>query len=258
MIRILLFFFTPLRLLHRVRFEGTENIPDCPCLMVANHSIGAVVEIFSILYAWEKRFGFRYDRPAYGLAHRVSSRVPIVSGILERVGSIPAEHGLAKKALQSGASVLVFHGGNWEVTRGFWRKNEVDFGNHRGWVRVAKESGVDVLPIGISGSYRVNPVLGRSRWLAHLSLFDLLFTIRWVPITLGQFVWTGLFVHFASPHFPIAVTVFGAIVTFLFTPLFTLFPAPITIRFGNTISTTLDESDLEEQGVLAVTQLAQS
>lgn len=243
-IRILLAAFTPTRWIHRIRFEGAEGIPERPCVLVANHSIGAVVEVFAILYAWEKRFGFRGDRPAYGLAHRVAFRVPIVAAIMKGVGAIPADFGSAKRALDSGASVLVFPGGNWEATRSFRRRNEVDFAGHRGWIRVAKDSGVDVIPVSISGSHRVNPVFGRSLFLARLSLFEALFRVRWVPVTLGQFLWAALFVALFREALPGWALAIGAFTVFCLTPLVAIWPARITIRFGEPIPSTAPADDL--------------
>ncbi len=251
-IRLIVALYTPYRMIHRVRFEGLEKIPDRPCLLVANHSIGAVVEIFGILYAWEKRFGFRYDHPAYGLAHRISSRVPLVSSFMTRVGSIPAEFDGAKCALDSGASVLVFPGGNWEATRGFWRGNEVDFGEHRGWVRVAKSARVDVVPISISGSYAVNPVLARSRWLAKLTLLDPLLAVRWLPVTVGQLLWASLFFAFAHRHLPAALGALGTLAVFALTPMFPIWPARVTIRFGDPIPSDRPADELERDGIAAI------
>jgi 1-acyl-sn-glycerol-3-phosphate acyltransferase len=253
-VRFVLLCFAPLRRVHRVRFEGLENIPDRPVLLVANHNIGAAVEIFAILYAWEKRFGFRYDHPAYGLAHHLSSRVPGLTKIMSKVGAIPAEFEGAKRALESGASLLVFPGGNWEATRGFWRGNEVDFGEHRGWMKVAKNSEVDVLPISISGSYAVNPVFFRSRWLAKLLLLDRLLSVRWLPVTLGQCVWAGLFLYLTHGHLPTALSVSGAVILFATTPLVPILPAPITIRFGAPLSSVLPDAELERVTLQAIRQ----
>lgn len=242
-IRALIVIFTPLRLLHRIRFEGLDRIPERPCLLVGNHSIGAVLEIFGILYAWEKRFGFRYDRPAYGLAHRLAFRVPGVALLMKSVGAIPADFESARRALASG-SLLVFPGGNWEATRKFARGNEVDFDGHRGWIKVAKESGVDILPVAISGAYRVNPVLGRSRRLAKLSLFEALLSVRWLPVTVGQFVFATLFFMLTAGTLPFWLVAIGTFYVFCFTPLVPVWPARITIRFGEPIKSTGSDDEI--------------
>lgn len=242
-IRVLLLFFAPLRVLHRIRFEGLERIPERPCLIVGNHSIGAVLEIFGILYAWEKRFGFLYDRPAFGLAHRLAFRVPGIATLMRGVGAVPADFDSAKLALSKG-SVLVFPGGNWEATRHFRRGNEVDFDGHRGWIQVAKNSGVDILPVAISGAYRVNPVLGRSRWLAKISLFESFLSVRWLPVTVGQFVFAGLFFAVVATKLPLAFALIGTFYVFCFTPLFPIWPARITIRFGEPMKSTAPNDEL--------------
>jgi len=242
-IRFVVTLFEPFRLAHRMRFEGLEKIPEQrPVLLVANHSIGAVLEVFGILSAWEKRFG---DRPAYGLAHRLAFRIPGIASVMRALGAVPADYGVAKRLLDSGAALLVFPGGNWEATRRFTHGNEVDFDGHRGWISVAKASGVDVVPVAISGSYRVNPVLGRSEWLAKLTGFRALLAVHWLPITIGQIVWTLLYLVFVAGALPWPLAFLGAILVFAFTPLFPIWPARITVRFGDPMASDGDPEALD-------------
>lgn len=242
-IRLVATLFEPLRIAHRMRFEGLEKIPEQrPVLLVANHSIGAVLEVFGILSAWEGRFG---DRPAYGLAHRLAFRIPGVASFMRAIGAVPADHAEAKRVLDSGAALLVFPGGNWEATRSFARGNEVDFDGHRGWIAVAKHSGVDVVPVAISGSYRVNPVLARSELLAKLTGFRALLAVHWLPVTVGQLVWTALFLVFVAGDLSWFVAIPGTILVFAFTPLFPIWPARITVRFGDPMPSDGDSDALD-------------
>jgi 1-acyl-sn-glycerol-3-phosphate acyltransferase len=242
-IRLVVALFEPLRLVHRMRFEGLDKIPEHrPVLLVANHSIGAALEVFGILSAWRKRFG---DRPAHGLAHRLAFRVPGVAHVMRAIGAVPADFAEAKRALDSGASLLVFPGGNWEATRSFRRGNQVDFDGHRGWIEVAKNSGVEIVPVSISGSYRVNPVLGRSERLARILGFRAALRVRWLPVTAGQFVWTALFLLFALGSAPTVLVLLAAPYVFAFTPLFPIWPARITVRFGDPIPSDGDADALD-------------
>jgi 1-acyl-sn-glycerol-3-phosphate acyltransferase len=250
-IRSLLVCFVPFRHLFRIEVTGLERLPDRPCLLVANHSIGAAFEIFGLLDAWERHFASRGGRAVYGLTHRLSFRVPILSSIMGRVGAIPATFESAKHWLKS-SDVIVFPGGNWEVTRRFTLGNTVDFHGHRGWVWVAKESQVDIVPVAITGSYGTNPVLARSRLLAKISLFDFFLGLRWLPISVGQIVWAGLFYFFTRATLPTGVAMFGTFATFCLTPLVPIWPAKIKIRIGDSISSTLPDAELESEvlGVL--------
>ena len=243
-IRALLALFTPLRILHRLEIENLARIPDGPCLLVANHNMGAVIEIAGILYAWEKRFGFQYDRHAYGLAHHLAFRVPGISHFLRGVGAVRADYVSAKAALDAGAGVLVFPGGNWEATRTFAKRNEVDFHNQRGWIRVAKNSNVPIIPVAVIGGHALNPVFGRSRILAKLTLFDFILKGRWLPLSLGQFLWSGLFLYLTAGALPVPVRILGFVVVFCTTPLFPVWPGKVTLSFGEPISSALPDDEL--------------
>lgn len=242
--RTLVFLFPLVRAIFRIRFEGLDRIPDQPCLLVANHSIGVIPEVWALVYAWEKRFDFRGDHPAYGLAHPFPFRIPGVRRLMEGAGAIPADYPDARAAFSSGASVLVFPGGNWEATRPFTAGDAVDFDEHRGWIRVAKESAVDVVPVSISGSYRLNPVLFRSRALAKLLLLDRGLRIRWLPVTLGQCVWTALFLVWGLDRIPGFVLAPLAALVFSASVLVPIFPGRLTVRFGEPMSSSAADEAL--------------
>jgi 1-acyl-sn-glycerol-3-phosphate acyltransferase len=239
--------FAPLRRLSRIEVKGLDHLPRAPCLLVANHSIGAVYEIFGLLEAWERYFVPRGGRPVFGLAHRVSFRIPVLSSLMSRIGAVPATFEAAKLTLNSGADLIVFPGGNWEATQSFTLGNAVDFHGHRGWIRVAKESQVEIVPVAITGSYRTNPVFGRSRLLAKLSLFDFFFGVRWMPITLGQFIWSSFFYFFFRSYLPMEVAMAGTFATFCFTPLFAIWPAKIQIQIRDPISSSAPDDMIESQ-----------
>ena len=70
---------------------------------------------------------FGVERPFYQLAHNlVVSAPPLAS--LRKFGTVAANHENARLALESGAALLVYPGGDYEVFRPFWERNKVDFG----------------------------------------------------------------------------------------------------------------------------------
>ncbi len=58
----------------RVRGEGLERVPPGGCLLVANHSSGAVFETILLLRWWRSAMG---DRVAHGLMHRIAFEFPL-------------------------------------------------------------------------------------------------------------------------------------------------------------------------------------
>jgi 1-acyl-sn-glycerol-3-phosphate acyltransferase len=52
--------------------------------------------------------------------------------------------------------------------RPLWQYDRVDFGGRVGFLRIAREAGVPVVPLGIRGGHLTAPILFRSRALATL------------------------------------------------------------------------------------------
>jgi 1-acyl-sn-glycerol-3-phosphate acyltransferase len=168
----------------RPEVRGLEQVEAGPCVLVANHSIGAPWEIFVLLEAWVGAFGA--ERPAFGLAHRFGFRLPGVREVLHRVGAILATHEAGHEALAAGAALIIFPGGNGEAARPFWRRDRCELGGHKGWARMALAAGVPVVPVSIVGSHAVNPVLASSELLAWITLVRPLLRIRTFPVSLAQ------------------------------------------------------------------------
>jgi len=64
-----------------------------------------------------------------------------------------------------------------------WRAGSVDFGGRKGFLKIARQSRVPVVPIGIRGSHFTAPILFRSQILSRLLLFPLLTGVRRFPVT---------------------------------------------------------------------------
>jgi len=140
--------------------DGLENVPDEPCLFIANHSIGAAVEIISLLEIWQTHFK---NRVVYGLAHPFAFRVSGFREEISKMGAIPATYESADRAFEEGASLIIFPGGNWEACRPFWKRNVCDFAGHYGWAKIGLSSKKRIVPISISGSHSLNPACRRLR-----------------------------------------------------------------------------------------------
>jgi 1-acyl-sn-glycerol-3-phosphate acyltransferase len=221
----------------RAKVDGFDRIPPGPHLFVANHSIGAVWEIALLLDAWEKAFGD--TRPAYGLTHNMGLRLPWFRTVLPRIGAIPATHEAADEALISGASLIVFPGGNDEVVRPFWRRNRCELSGHKGFARIALRTGVPIVPVSIVGSHATNIVFGGSRLVSWLTIIGPLLKIRRLPVSVGQFLAAG--VGFGVGYL-FGPAWFAALLAWLaFTSpmaiFWPIFPARITALVGEPIDT---------------------
>jgi len=171
LVRIANRFLWPLvRVLFRPRLEGVSNLPlDRPYLLVANHSAGAgIAEIMCIIALYLRQGG--PTRPLAGFALPQGFSVYPLSRLLKSIGAIPSTYEAARKTLAMGVPILVFPGGDHETLRPVWRANQVDFGGRTGFLKIAKESGVPILPLGIRGAHYTCPIFMRSELLAWILL----------------------------------------------------------------------------------------
>ncbi len=153
---------------HRPTLEGVENLPPSgPFLLVANHSAGlGIAEIMTLLVLYLRHVG--PDRPLAAFAHPIGFRVFPVSAGLAAIGAVPSTYAAASHALSQGVPLLVFPGGDHETLRPIWQCHRVDFGGRVGFLRIAREAGVPVVPLGIRGGHLTAPILVRSKALSTL------------------------------------------------------------------------------------------
>ena len=172
----------PLALWHRFRCSGLEHVPDGACLLVANHSAGAIVEVLLVLRAWTERHP---ERPARGLAHQVAFQRPFKWAPVSRLGAILAHPEVARRSLARGDALLVFPGGDLEASRSFADRYRVTLGGRTGFARLAREAGVPIVPLVICGSHAPYVVLPGGEAFARVTGLARLFGLKSFPLTIG-------------------------------------------------------------------------
>lgn len=168
----------------RGEVRGLGNIPDSgPVLLVGNHSGGNVTPdttlftlAFSTFFGVERRF--------YQLAHNLVLAIPML-GWLRKFGTVAASQANARNALQSGAALLVYPGGDYEVHRPSWQRNKVDFDGRKGFIRLALEQNVPIVPVVSIGGQETALFLTRGEGLARRLYLDRLFRLKVMPISLA-------------------------------------------------------------------------
>ena len=167
----------------RAEERGLETLPtERGALLVANHSGGSLTpDVVIFGSAFYDRFG--YARPLFTLAHSQVFVGPFEEW-LGRLGVIHATRDNAAKALQSGAVVLVFPGGDYDAYRPTRGANVVDFNGRKGYVSTALAAGVPIVPMVSIGGQETQLFLTRGTGLAkRLGLGRLRVGI--LPISLG-------------------------------------------------------------------------
>ena len=173
----------PLSAYHRVSSSGWQHVPAGGCLVVANHNIHAVGEIFLLLREWTRHLG---ARPARGLMHRIAWQAPFKwFPLLQWIGGIFAHPEVARRALARRDALLVFPGGDVQALRPFRDRYRIDFYGRMGFVRLARDAGVPIVPVVICGAHATHIMLPGGEWLARKLGLKRSLGVRSFPLTVG-------------------------------------------------------------------------
>jgi 1-acyl-sn-glycerol-3-phosphate acyltransferase len=171
-------------LYYRGEVRGMANIPeDRPVLLVGNHSGGNMTPD-SLVFTLAFNSYFGVERRFYQLAHNLVLASPY-GQILRKFGTVAASHDNAHEALRSGAALLVYPGGDWEVHRSILERNQVDFNGRKGFVRLALEEGVPIVPVVSVGGQETSLFLSRGDTIARALRLDKLLRLKVLPISLA-------------------------------------------------------------------------
>lgn len=205
----------------RVSVSGWDNVPPEKVLFVGNHNGLITFEVIMLFYSWYMRYGL--TRRAVGLAHGVALDHPMFRWLCPRVGAVPADPEVAREALARDYSVLVYPGGEKEAFRSFWERKKVDFYGRKGFLRLALDSHVKIVPIVSVGSHEAYWILWRGEWLAEKLGLKKRYRLHGLPITARFLALLG-FLAIAGP----------AVFPLLFAPVvfaWALTPLPTQMSF---------------------------
>ena len=184
----------------RGEVRGLGNIPETgPVLLVGNHSGGNLTPdttVFTLAFCAY----FGVERAFYQLAHNLVLSMPGL-GFLRRYGTVAASPANAQEALSSGAALLVYPGGDYEVHRPTWERHRVDFGGRKGFIRLALQQDVPIVPVVSVGGQETALFLTRGEGLSRLLRLDRMFRLKVLPISIAA-PW-GLNVGDMLGHLPL-------------------------------------------------------
>jgi 1-acyl-sn-glycerol-3-phosphate acyltransferase len=168
----------------RGEVRGLGNIPDSgPVLLVGNHSGGNMTpDTIVFTLAFNTYFGV--ERAFFQLAHNLVLSMPGLAQ-LRKFGTVAASPENSRKALRSGTALLVYPGGDVEVHRPSWQRHRVDFAGRQGFIRLALEEHVPIVPVVSVGGQETALFLSRGEWLARLLRLDKMFRLKVLPISLA-------------------------------------------------------------------------
>ena len=169
----------------RADVRGLDNIAATgPVLLVGNHSGGTMIaDTFVFAQAFYDHFG--PERQFHQLAHDLLFKVPGVRTLVQRYGTIPASPANMKGALERDAALLVYPGGDDETYRPSWQSGEVRFAGRSGFIELALEHDIPIVPVVAIGGQETALFLGRGRRLASALQLNRLARVKVLPFAIG-------------------------------------------------------------------------
>ncbi|MBK6461125.1 MAG: 1-acyl-sn-glycerol-3-phosphate acyltransferase [Myxococcales bacterium] len=172
----------------RADVSGLEHLPEGPFVAVGNHS-GATLIPDTLVWLAEYHTAGR-STPLLTLAHdQLFTAYPApLSRALARLGAVRACPSLARRALDAGYAVQLYPGGDYDACRSYARRDEIVFAGRRGYVDLAREAGVPLVPVVSHGAHAALFVLWDGAALAEaldlprrlrLATFPLSLSLPW-------------------------------------------------------------------------------
>jgi 1-acyl-sn-glycerol-3-phosphate acyltransferase len=153
-------------------------------LLVGNHSGGTMIaDTFVFAHAFYEHFG--PDRRFVQLAHDLVFKTPGLRTLVQRFGTVPASPENMARALEEDAALLVYPGGDEDSFRPSWETGEVSFAGRTGFVKLALEHDVPIVPVVALGGQETALFLGRGKRLARGLQLNRLARLKVAPVVLG-------------------------------------------------------------------------
>ncbi len=183
----------------RCETELEADVPDGPVMVVANHNgMTGTPDMFCHMTAFWRRYSPK--RVGYGLMHDVPFSVPGAGAWLNAAGALAANHENGRRALDRGAAVLVFPGGDVDACKPFRERYRIDFGRRRGFIKLAIREQVPIVPVVSAGAHESLYLLTDGRDIAQWLGLDRRFRSNVAPV--GVALPYGLVMGVPFPHLP--------------------------------------------------------
>jgi 1-acyl-sn-glycerol-3-phosphate acyltransferase len=168
----------------RMEFDGWENLPPSPVLLVGIHSGAPFVwDAWTIGVQWWRRFG--QERPLHGTAHDALMAIPVIGRYFRAMGVLPAAPDSIATALAEGRDVALWPGGEVDSLRPWAERDRANLAGRKGFVKMAIRAGVPIVPIATVGGADAMPVLFRGDRLAKALRIDKVLRIKVFPLAIS-------------------------------------------------------------------------
>jgi 1-acyl-sn-glycerol-3-phosphate acyltransferase len=148
----------------RVEMAGLSRIPNRnAALIVANHAGMWPLDALMLAYGIHKRHP--KNRMARCLLEDYYMRAPFLAPMLTRLGMVRAHRENAARLLSTGHLVGVFPEGQNAAIKPYSKRYQLGRFGRGGCVRLAYESGVEIIPCAIVGSEETYPIIDNLQWV---------------------------------------------------------------------------------------------
>src|SRR3954449_9367675 len=167
----------------RMEVSGWEKIPEPPVLLVGIHSGAPFVwDAWTVGIHWWRRFG--EERPLHGTAHDALMAMPLIGTYFRKMGVLPAAPDSMASALAAGRDVAVWPGGEVDSLRPWTKRDKAVLAGRKGFIRMAINAGVPIVPIATVGGADSMPVLATGRRIAKALQLDKIARLKMFPFAL--------------------------------------------------------------------------
>ena len=167
----------------RMDVEGWEQLPEPPTLLVGIHSGAPFVwDAWTVGIHWWRHFG--RERILHGTAHDALMAAPGIGAYFRKMGVLPAAQDSMSAALAAGHDVAVWPGGEVDSLRPWVKRDQAILAGRKGFIRLAINAGVPIVPIATVGGPDSMPVLATGRRIARALRLDKVARLKMFPFAL--------------------------------------------------------------------------
>lgn len=177
---------------HRYSVEGLETLVDAPAsLIVGYHGRPTAWDMCMLTVALYDRLGYL----PHAIFNSSVDKLPGARWLADSLGFVGEDGGVLAQAVKDGEHLVVTPGAATEGGRTFWTRYVVDWGDHRGYLRLSLKYKIPIVPVAASGTDDV-----------YHGLIDAIQLGKLLGMPRGWGLWTGigpLGLFPFSPGFPV-------------------------------------------------------
>ena len=152
----------------RAQVKGLDNIPPGKAIIAGNHNSG-ITFFEPIIFGRHWHLRCDGDDDVFFLVHDAMVALPVLGNLLMKCGAVRASREAAGRIFAAGRKIVVFPGGNAEAFRPWTERHMIQFGGHKGFVRMALRHHTPIVPMANVGGHSTFFVLWRGAPLARIT-----------------------------------------------------------------------------------------